>query len=79
MVVLAGFLLDISTTGMKVDTDFSPRIGDQVRVDLPDFTVRAEVLHSVGIHGRVDVGLKLAQPLDREQLLKCRATCLQPT
>jgi len=78
-VVLAGFLLDISTTGMRVETDFCPNVGDQVSVDLPHSAVRAEVLHYTGIHGRFQVGLKLAQPLDPEQLLKCLAICLQPT
>jgi hypothetical protein len=78
MVVRAGFLLDISSTGMRVETDFSPKVGDQVRVDLPGFTVRAGVLHFAEIQGRFEVGLKLAQPLNREQLLKCLASCLQP-
>jgi hypothetical protein len=75
---LAGFLLDVSTTGMRIETDFSPHVGDQVRVDLPEFTARAEVLHYAGVNGRVEVGLKLAEPLNGQQFLRCLAGCLQP-
>ena len=63
-----GLLLDVSTTGIRIETTSPFHIGDAVRVDLQDFMVLAEVVHYVAISERVEVGLKLVHSLDLEDL-----------
>lgn len=66
-------LLDLSATGMRLQTPLPLAVRDAVRVDLPRFTVLAEVVHRSKVAERVEVGLKLVHSLDREQLEKCLA------
>jgi PilZ domain len=66
-------LLDVSATGMRLQTALPLAVGDAVRVDLPRFTVLAEVIHRSNIGEEAEVGLKLVHSLDREQLDNCLA------
>jgi PilZ domain len=63
-----GLLLDVSTTGIRIEATSPFHIGDAVRVDLQDFMVLAEVVHYIVISERVEVGLKLVHSLDLEDL-----------
>jgi hypothetical protein len=54
-----GLMLDLSTTGMRVETTLPFHIGDAVRVDLPNVTVLAEVVHYAVISKRAEVGLAI--------------------
>jgi hypothetical protein len=56
----AGLLLDLSTRGMRVRAALPFSIGDVVRIELPESTVLAEVVHfSRGVSEETEVGLKL--------------------
>jgi hypothetical protein len=65
-----GSLIDVSTTGMRIDAALPFRVGDAVRVDLASFMVLAEVIHVTSASDTLKVGLKLIHSLDREQLDK---------
>jgi len=63
-----GLLLDVSTTGMRIETTSSFYIGDAVRIDLPNFILLAEVVHYAVISERMEVGVKLFHSLDKDDL-----------
>jgi len=71
---VAGFLLDASATGMRIEASLPLLVGDVVRIDFGKVAVIGEVLHYAGVYGRLEVGLKLTKPLNREQLLECLAS-----
>lgn len=66
-----GFLHDVCTTGMRIGTGLPVHVGDEIRVHLPSFMVVGEVVHyAVGAQGR-DAGLRLARPLNCDELDQC--------
>jgi hypothetical protein len=68
---IMGCLHDVCATGMRIETTLPVHVGNEVRVNLPSFLVVAEVVHyAVGTH-RYDFGLKLARPLNAEELDQC--------
>jgi PilZ domain-containing protein len=67
---IQGWLLDVSTTGMRINAALPFSVGDAVRVDLAKFMVLAEVIHVASVSDTLEVGLKLIHSLDREQLDK---------
>jgi hypothetical protein len=68
---ILGFLHDVCATGMRIETSLPVQVGDEVRVDLPRFMVMAEVVHYAVGAQRYDAGLKLARPLNSEELHQC--------
>jgi len=65
-----GLLVDISTTGMRIEANLPFRTGDAVRVDLQNFMLLAEVVHYTEPPQRSEVGLKLIHSLAREHLAR---------
>jgi sRNA-binding protein len=65
-----GLLLDISANGMRIKSCSTFRIGDAVQVNIRNSAMLAEVIHVSQAYETVEVGLKLAQSLDREKLAK---------
>ena len=67
-------LLDSSSSGMRIETPLSFRLGDSVRVEPGNHIVLGEIVHRSNGFVGVEVGLKLIHSLSSDNL----ATFLQP-
>src|SRR4051812_24869502 len=71
---LVGVLLDFSIDGMRIETTLPLNLGDSVRVEAGKHMVLGEIVRQTNGSVGVEVGLKLVQSLNRENL----ATFLRP-
>ncbi len=61
-------ILDMSRSGMKIETKLAVSPGDALRIDLPDSTLLAEAVYCERTLDKTVIGLKLFYTINNEQL-----------